>query len=347
MITLTRKITISAVFFFCLGTIIFTIQYGRPAELESNYQLVMGTFARVVVVAPNHKTAERCIESAFYEIRKVDELMSDYKDDSDIGIANSQAYQKPVQVSESTYEVLQKSIEVSKLSEGAFDITVGPIVALFRQAKETLIPPTQEQINQAKSKVGFQKLILNEKNRTVQFAVEGMRLDLGGIAKGYSADKAIEKIQSLGALGAMVSVGGEVRCFGKAPRNAKSWVIGLQDPNLANEQGMGLVMTLSLPEGAVSTSGDYQQFVMIEGQKYHHIIDSKTGSSAASGLSSVTIIAENTTDTDALATTVSIIGAEKGLALIEKLPNTEAILITSPPESKILKTSGANKYINE
>lgn len=330
-----------------LATVSYICLAGKKRiKADSGYQLVMGTFARVVAVAKNPATGKKCVEAGLAEIRKVDELMSDYKEDSEINRVNKNAAQRAVQVSESTYEVLKKSIEFSQLTDGAFDITVGPLVDIFHKTQKEHIAPTQEQIEKAKAKVGFEKLILDDKNRTIRFAVEGMRIDLGGIAKGYAVDKAIEAAGRCGAVGVMVDIGGDVRCFGVPPEGRDEWRIGLQDPNSAVEgmSGGGLVLTLEVTNAAVATSGDYQQFALIDGKRYSHIMNRKTGTSVE-GLSSVTIIADNATDADALATSVSVMGPEKGLALIEKLPNVEAILMTSPPNPEILKTSGAGKYI--
>ncbi len=340
------RIVIVAFALFVMVAIYHALNTGRRVQLDSGYQLVMGTFARVVVVAKDATTAQECVRLALAEIKYVDELMSDYKSDSEISRVNKNAAEEPVAVSESTFEVLQRSIEFSRLTDGAFDITVGPLVSLFRIAESTGTAPSEELLAITKSKVGFEKLKLDDTNRTVQFAVEGMRLDLGGIAKGYAVDKAIVAARQSGAIGAMVDLGGDIRCFGKPPKGKKQWLIGVQDPNAAIKGigGGGILLTLKVADAAVATSGDYQQFVLVEGRRHSHIIDRKTGSSAE-GLSSVTIIAEDVTDADALATAVSVMGAEKGLALIEKLPNTEAILITSQPEPKIIKTSAAEKYI--
>jgi thiamine biosynthesis lipoprotein len=326
-----------------IAVLCISIITNRPVELESPYKLVMGTFARVVVVAKDTNTARKCIENAFTEIDKVDELMSDYKSDSEISLVNKNAAEKAVRVSESTFEVLQRSVEFSRLTEGAFDITVGPLVDLFRVAKENKIAPNPEEIEKAKSKVGYEKIILDKTNKTVQFTVEGMRLDLGGIAKGYAIDKAIESMKKTGALGAMVDIGGDIRCFGVPAKGKNRWLIGLQNPNLNSDLPEDkLVSKLRISDGAIATSGDYQQFAIIKGKKYSHIIDRQTGTSTE-GLSSVTIIADNATDSDALATAVSVMGAEKGLALIETLPNTEAILMPSGPK-EFITTSGADKY---
>jgi thiamine biosynthesis lipoprotein len=318
----------------------------KRIKADSGYQLVMGTFARIVVVARDTTTADKCVQDALAKIRAVDERMSDYKEDSEISRVNRKAAQKPVQVSPSTFEVLQRSITFSKLTDGAFDVTVGPLVDLFHKAEKDLSAPSQEEFAQAKKKVGFEKLILDDANRTVRFTVDGMRLDLGGIAKGYGIDQAVEAARRGGAVGVMVDIGGDVRCFGVPPEGREHWRIGLQDPNSAVEgmNGGGLVMTLKVTNAAVATSGDYQQFVIIKGKRYSHIMNRKTGTSVE-GLTSVTIITDNATDADALATAVSVMGPEKGVALIEKLPNTEAILITSPPDPQIIKTSGADQYI--
>jgi len=331
-----------------VGTSQFSCARRGPVKVDSSHQLVMGTFARVVVVAKSQDAGRKCIRAALAEIHKVDELMSDYKSDSDIGRVNEKAAEGPVLVSESTYEVLRRSVEFSKLTDGAFDITVGPLMDLFREAEKGAATPTAEQIAEAKSKVGFENLKLDSENKAVQFAVEGMRLDLGGIAKGYAIDKAVEAAQRGGALGVMVDIGGDIRCFGSPPEGREHWLIAVQDPNatIAETTGGGLLMKLKITDAAVATSGDYQQFVMIEGTRHSHIMNRRTGTSAE-GLSSVTIIADNATDADALATSVSVLGAEKGLALIEKLPGTEAILITSGPKYEVTRTSGAQKYVKE
>jgi len=341
------------VLYFSFGT-----KTKRQVELDSGHRLVMGTFARVVAIAADPNIANRCIEAALAEIQKVDELMSDYKSDSEISKMNRDAYRRAVKISESTYEVLQRSIEISKLTEGAFDITVGPLVELLRSAEKKNVTPSKAEIAQAESKVGFEKLKLDDQGRTVKFVVEGMRLDLGGIAKGYAVDKAIEVMQKVGAIGGMVDIGGDIRCFGKPARGKKRWLIGLQDPNKPEEPwpSAGELITttrpllvLKLTDAAVATSGGYRRFALIEGKKYSHIINSHIGrmgfSPCGEGLSSVTIIANSATDADALATAVSVMGAEKGLALIEELPKTEAILITSQPTFEFIKTSGAEKHI--
>jgi thiamine biosynthesis lipoprotein len=173
-----------------------------------------------------------------------------------------------------------------------------------------------------------------------------MRVDLGGIAKGYAIDKAVEAMRKGGAVGGMVIIGGEIQCFGLPPAGQKNWRIGLQDPDKAKDgfdAGTPLLV-LHLTDAAIATSGHYRRFVTIGGKRYSHIVDPESGHSNES-LASVTIICPSSTDADALATAVSVMGKEKGLALIETIPQTEAILITSAPKYEIIKTGGAEKYI--
>ncbi|HUT31067.1 MAG TPA: FAD:protein FMN transferase [Sedimentisphaerales bacterium] len=317
-----------------------------PVEADGGYRAVMGTFARVVAVAKNSSGANSAVEAAFAQLRNVDALMSDYKSDSEISRVNRDAYERPVKVSEATFDVLQKAIYFSELSDGAFDVTVGPLVDLWRQAAEANSAPTEAELNQARSKVGYEKLLLDANQMSVRFAFDGMRLDLGGIAKGYAIDKAIEAMYKGGALGGMVDIGGDIRCFGVPTKGKTHWLIGLQDPNRAEDWlATGETsLVLKLTDDAIATSGDYRRFVLIDGEKYSHIVDTKTGR-GSKGLSSVTIICSNAIDADALATAVSVMGPQKGLALIEKLPDTEAILISPPPEYKLTKSSGAAEHI--
>ena len=317
----------------------------NPVRLDSGYREVMGTFARIIAIAADSKTAEKSIEAAFAEIRKVDELMSDYKSDSQISRVNKEGFGHAVPVSLSTFHVLQRSIEFSKLSEGAFDVTIGPVVDLWRSAAEANSVPTPAELRLARSKVGYEKIILDANELTVRLAVDGMRLDLGGIAKGYAIDRAVEAMQQHAA-GAMVDIGGDIRCFGTPPKSRDKWLIGLQDPNVAPDDisTANTLLVLNVTDAAVATSGGYRRFVLIEGKKYSHIFDTKTACSSDK-LTSVTIISKDALTADALATSVSVMGPEKGLALIEKIPQTEAILIPRQYPSQLIKTGGAEKYV--
>ena len=318
----------------------------RVVEVNSGYRVVMGTSARVVVMARGEKTAQRCIEAAFEVQDRIESLMSDYREDSELSKVNREAAQGPVAVSEMTFEVLQQSIHFAKLSEGAFDVTVGPLVDLWRKAGRTNQLPTEEALAEARRKVGSDKLILDEKNRTVRFAAEGMRIDLGGIGKGYAVDKAVEALQEQGAMGGMVDLGGNIRCFGCPPQGQDCWRIGLQDPNVAPDAfgPSKPLLVLALTKESVATSGDYRRFVKVQGQKQSHVIDATTGK-GANKLASDTIIAADATTADALSTAVNVLGLEKGLALIERLPATAAILIPAGQGGSLVYSRGAMAFI--
>ena len=320
----------------------------KALEYDGGRRFLMGTFARVVAIAEDGRTAARCAEAAYNSIKNIDRLMSDYIADSDISRVNREAFRHPVQVSEETFEVLQRSIYFSKLTDGAFDITVGPLVDLWREAADANSEPNEVEMADARSKVGYEKLILDADNRTVKFQVKGMRLDLGAIAKGYGVDKAIETLREKGAIGGMAEIGGEVRCFGRGPKGRENWLVGLQDPAKPSA-GLGdemLLMLLELDDAAAATSGDYQQSVIVEGKRHSHIID-RGSAMGAEGLSSVTIIADNCTDADVLATAVSVMGAKKGLGLIESIEGVEAILVGPAPGYEMMETSGAGRYVHE
>jgi len=339
-------ITAAVYFFVGVGVEKKSVWPAGRVDVDSGARVVMGTFARVVAVAADSNIAKRCIEAAFAEIEKIDKLMSRYKNDSEISELNRDGFRRAVVVSKSTFEVLQRAVEFSELTHGAFDVTVGPLVDLWHSTQDTSSLPADAELQQARSKVGYELLILDANRTSARFAVEGMKLDLGGIAKGYAIDKAVEAMQKIGALGAMVEIGGDIRCFGSPPQGQNRWRIGLQESRAAGENvGTGrILLVLELVDAAVATSGDYRRFVVIEGKRYSHIIDAKTGCTSDE-LTSATVIAQNATEADALATAVSVMRPEKGLALIEKTPHTEAILVTPAPQYELIKTTGAEKYI--
>ena len=331
-------------------------------QSDGGSQEIMGTFNRIIVVAKSARQAKKCIDAGFTEMRRIDSVMSDYKSDSELSKVNREAFAGPVKITPELFWIFQKSIEFSKLSDGQFDITVGPLVDLWHKAAETNQMPDENTIAQTKSRVGYEKLILDVNNMTVKFAVDGMRIDLGAIGKGYAVDKAYEKMLAMGAIAGMVDSGGNIRCFGR-PLDKDAWTVGIQDPRV--DMSVSLLV-LKLNDMSVATSGDYQRFNVVAGQKMSHIIDTKTAKGAGK-LASDTIICKTATDADGLSTTINLLGPDKGLALIESLsvspqgerdlaiggqslaiggPDTECILITPAPEYRIIKSKGVDAYIS-
>lgn len=325
-----------------LALVVWQGRRARPVEFDSGYRQTMGTFARVLVVAADKPTALAAIEAAFAVIDRVNSEMSDYNPDSLLSQVNREAFAAPVEVTPELFEVLSAAVEYSELSGGAFDVTVGSVVQVWRRAKQTSVPPTEEELAAAGSKVGYRHLMLDAEAMTVRFGVEGMALDVGGIAKGYAVDVAVAAMRQAGATGGMVDIGGNIRCFGAPVGGKPSWRIGLQDPARDDHT----LLTLTLDAMAVATSGDYRRFSVLEGQKYSHIVNPASAKSVRE-LSSVSILAPTAMRADALSTAVSVMGEEKGRLLIESLPETEAIMIrTDQPDAMIL-TSGVGRFLNK
>lgn len=324
-----------------IALLIFQGIWKRTTEIDSGYREVMGTFARVLVVASDKKSALNSIDAAMQAIERVDTLMSDYDPNSQLSQVNRDAFAAPVAVDPEVFEVLSAAVEVSRISGGAFDVTIGPIVQLWRQAKETGVVPTPDQLAQARAKVGYQHLHLDPQAKTVRFAVEGMFLDVGGIAKGYAIDKAVWAMKEAGALGGMVDIGGDLACFGTPIGKNPHWYIALQDPAVEENT----LLRFKFDNQSVATSGDYRRFTILNGQKHSHIMNPTTADSVTD-LSSVSIIASTAMQADALATAVSVLGSEKGLAMIETIPDVQAILIPSAQPDKMIFTSGIEPYLD-
>ena len=309
---------------------------------SSPVRMVMGTFVKITAVAADEATINKSFTAAFDKLVAVDEMMSDYKPESELSKVNRDAFKNPVKISDELFEVLRASVEYSKKTEGAFDITIGPVVELWRRTEKEGAKPTEQELASAKARTGYEKLILDQQNKTVRFAVEGMILDLGAIAKGYAIDLAVEAMKETGVAGGLIDVGGDIRCFGVSPKFNNVWRIGMEDPSGAKD----MLQVIQLTDTAIATSGDYRRFVMIDDKKFSHIINPQTTKSAAE-LTSVTVIAKTAMQADALATSVSVMGQQKGLELIESIPDVEAIVIPAGKELQFIKTTGAAQYISE
>jgi len=328
-----------AVFLCVLGGLMWYQSHQHHGYYNSGYRSVMGTFAQVTVVAASEEQAHSFITAAFAEMDKVNRIMNDWDPNSEISQLTQTAYPEPKVVSPELFEVIAASVEYSKLSDGAFDNTVGPETQLWRQMQKTGQRPSPEALTAARAKVGYEKVTLNPAEKTVQFAVAGMKLDVGAIAKGYAVDIAMEAMRTQGAVAGMVDLGGNVRCFGPGPAGG-NWYIGLRDPRHTEKT----LIKLRLNEMAVATSGDYERYAVVDGQPQSHILNPKTSESVKE-LASVTIIAPTAMQADALSTAVSVLGKEKGLALIEKIPGVEAIVMTSAQPDQRIETPGAKQFI--
>jgi FAD:protein FMN transferase len=269
-------------------------------------QIAMGVAARIVVYAPNEEAAKRACAAAFDRIARLEDIMSDYRPTSELMRLCAKSRGRPVVVSPELMFVLKKSRELSIRSDGAFDVTVGPLVRLWREARKSGELPAPDKLAAARKFVGWGKMTIDAKKRAVRLAVSGMKLDLGGIAKGYACDEAIRVLKKRGIGSAMVEMGGDIVVSGPPP-GEKGWVIEILNADPASSR-----QTLS--NSAVSSSGDIEQYAEIDGKRYSHIVDPRTGLGLTDRIA-VTVIAPNGITSDGLSTAISVLGPDKGQVL--------------------------------
>ncbi|HYG75561.1 MAG TPA: FAD:protein FMN transferase [Planctomycetota bacterium] len=295
----------------------------------------MGTRFRIVLYAKDEATAMAAVTDAFARIEQLNNIMSDYKSDSELMNAVHKAGGEPLPASADFFEVLMISKQAALKSGGAFDVTLGPVIRLWRRARRQYALPAPEKLAEAKSLVGIDDLLLDEKTRTVKLAREGMVLDLGGIAKGYAADAALAVLKKHGISSALVAAGGDI-AVSDAPPGSDGWNVevsplgAVQGKSEAQQQQ---AQTLILENAAVSTSGDAEQFVEIGGVRYSHIVDPATGLGLI-GHSRVTVVAKTCTETDWLATALSVITPERGVKLVDETPGAAALMVKKEGEKE-------------
>lgn len=270
----------------------------------------MGVDVRLTVYAPDKPTAERACAAAFERFAALDTIMSDYRADSELMRLCAKAGGPPVPVSRDLFLVLQRAQEVSRKSDGAFDVTCGPIIALWRQARKTHVLPTSEAIQEALNRVGWRKMELDARKHTVRLRVPGMKLDLGGIGKGYADDCAQEVLRKNGITRALVEAGGDI-VVTDPPPGETGWKI-----EVANASKAPQAPILLFANRAISTSGDTEQFVEIGGKRYSHIVDPRTGQALTDRIQ-VTITAPNGLTSDSLSKVVSVLGQAKGEPIVK------------------------------
>ncbi len=276
----------------------------------------MGVQTRIVLYADGEAEAERAAASAFRRIAQLEDVMSDYRPSSELMRMCARAGQGPVPVSRDLFQVLLRCRELWERSDGAFDPTVGPIVALWRQARKSGRLPAEPDLEAARRLVGFRNVTLDARHRTVALAVPGMKLDLGGIAKGLACDAALAEVRRHGIRRAMVEMGGDI-VVGARPPGMRGWRIAVPVA--------GSVMELT--DCAVSTSGDVEQFVEFAGVRYSHIVDPHTGLGLTRRIA-VTVIAPRGELSDGLSTAISVMGEEAGKRLVERYPGVRCYVRT-------------------
>jgi thiamine biosynthesis lipoprotein len=299
------------------------------AEWLAREEAIMGTRCSVELWSEDRAKGEAAISSVFDDMRRIDRLMSTWKEDTEVSRVNREASRHPVKISQELFGLLQDAVRYSELTGGAFDITYASVGYLYDFKKG--IHPDPKAISAALPGVDWRRMKLDPKASTVYFERPGMRIDLGGIAKGHSVDKGIEILKKLGISRAMVNAGGDTRIIGD--RFGRPWVVGVRDPDHEGK----VFLRLPLMDTAFSTSGDYERYFDEDGKRFHHIIDPKTGDSARK-CRSVTVIADTATRTDALTKSVFILGPEKGIEFINTLSGVDAVAVG--PDGKVHYSRG-------
>ena len=308
----------------------------------------MGTLVRVTVYARDEAAARDALRAAFDRIAALDRTLSDYKPDSELSQLTSTAVGRPVQVSDDLFAVLDASQRLAEATGGAFDVTQGPVIRLWREARRTGQAPGAAALADAAARSGFRKLTLDAARRTVTLAVDGMALDVGAIGKGYAANEAVETLRRRGVASALVAISGDL-AFSAAPPGRRGWRIGVHS---LDSSTTALPATLELTDAAVSTSGSSEQYVQIDGRRYSHVIDPASRAGLTEDVT-VTVIARHGLHADGLDTAIALVGHERGFALLDGYPDAAALVterrdgqvrvIASPEFSSLARTHTAGR----
>lgn len=280
-------------------------------------EAIMGTAIHVELWSDDLAAGRAAADTVIQEMHRIDCAMSPFKDDSELSRINREAFGAPVRVSHEMFTLLQRAARFSVMTDGAFDITYAAVGHLYDYHRGVLPAPVD--LERARQSVGYRNLLLDADSRSVRFARDGMRIDLGGFAKGHAVDSCVALLRECGIAHAIVSAGGDSRVIGD--RRGRPWTVAVRDPRRED----AIVAVVPLEDTSISTSGDYERFFERDGVRHHHLIDPKTGSSPR-GVRSVTILAADGLTCEALSKSVFVSGL-KGMRLVESLPGVDAIVV--------------------
>jgi FAD:protein FMN transferase len=283
---------------------------------------LMGNHFEISLVAEEEELANELIQQGFNHIKEIEYLLTTYSETSDLYRINAAAGIEPVVVQKETFDIIERSLQISALTQGAFDISYGSVdKRLWNFDVHQNELPDPETAKKMVRLINYRNILLDKAAKTVMLKEKGMRIGLGGIGKGYAAEKTRQYLKSLGATAGIVNASGDLTTWGMQP-DGKPWTIGIADPNNASS----IFSYLEVSDMAVATSGNYEKFIWVNGRKYSHTINPKTGL-PITGIKSVTILTPNAELADALTTPIAIMGIEAGLHLIKQLHQVEAIII--------------------
>lgn len=307
-------------FIICLSGI------SQAQVLHKEKTMLLGSPFEITVVAQDSIEGKLFCTEAINEVKRVENLISDWIPTTEISTVNKNAGIQPIKVSEEVFSLVERALQISKLTNGAFDISYASMDKIWKFDGSMKQMPTAEAIKKSVERVGYQKVILNKEKQTIFLQDKGMKLGLGGIGQGYIADAIKKLLQEKGCTSGVVNVSGDITTWGYQ-LDGKPWTVAIVNP--MNKEKV--FATFPLIDSAVETSGSYEKFVTFNGKRYSHIIDPRTGY-PASGLVSVSVFAQKTELADALATSIFVMGKEVGIDLINQLPNIECIVVTDKGE---------------
>ena len=332
--------TICSIFLSCIFTLATDAQDLERYQFRSNH---MGSQFTIILYSDSEEKAALVSQGAFNLIEEINQVMSDYLPKSELNrLSATSGTNREVKVSESLYRILKTSKEISKQTEGLFDVTIGPLTRAWRMTRMMPKPelPDEEELNDLLKRVGYEYIHLDEENGTVLLEKEGMSIDLGGIAKGYAAERAVEYMSGRGIHLSLLDAGGDIT-LGEAPPGRNYWEVAIPVQKGSN----GSHIRLGLQNQTVTTSGDMFQYVEIDGVRYSHIIVPKTGL-GSTRQQQASVISDNGMYADAYASALTLMEPEEGLRLIESIPNTEAIIFVNRDDEIIrYVSSGFNQYL--
>ncbi|MCW0482352.1 FAD:protein FMN transferase [Gaoshiqia sediminis] len=294
---------------------------GFAGEVFTRTLKLMGSRFEITVVASNKSEGDQFIRMAIDEITRIEQLISSWDPSSQTSLINQNAGVKPVKVGSELFGLIERSIQISKITDGAFDISFAAMDRIWKFDGTMIQFPDSSQISQSVSKVGYENIILNHQDGTVSLKLPGMKIGFGAIGKGYAADMAKALLMDKGVVDGMVNASGDLNCWGEKP-DGSPWLVGITNPLNKNH----VFSWFPVENSAVVTSGNYEKYMIFDGTRYTHIIDPRTGY-PTQGLASVTIFAPKAELADALATSVFVMGKETGLDFINQLTGIECVIV--------------------
>ena len=330
-----KTITRAAALLLCLAPALTAC--ANPASQEPVRETRTDILGTVISITIYESVDGEIFDEAFSLVADIDARMSANREDSEVSAIGRESGRRAVSVSGDTYGLIERAIEFSALCGGAFDITVGAVMELWKTDEIFAVRPADAEIARRLPLINYENVILS--GGSVMLAEEGMKLDLGAIAKGYACDTVLEYLKSQGVTAALLDFGGNIYAYGEKP-DGSPWRLGIRSPVIGES---GIVCSVTVQDASVVTSGGYERYFEEDGTIYHHLLDPKTGCPADSGIVSMTIIDASSARADALSTACFVLGLEEGLALLEPLPGSEGIFILE--DNSIVVTSGLTESV--